>query len=101
MNRDRVQGTWVCWKGRAKEALGRLLHDDITRLNGKREQCVGRMQRSYGEARDRAARNRARATPDLAPAASVTVLGGLRSSNVAASVRDRRPRSRDRAHAWD
>ena len=41
-------------KGKAIEQWGKLTNDDIDRLDGKREQLIGRIQECYGVTRDEA-----------------------------------------------
>jgi uncharacterized protein YjbJ (UPF0337 family) len=54
MNWDRIEGNWHQMKGKAVEQWGKLTNDDIDRLDGKREQLVGRLQECYGISRDEA-----------------------------------------------
>lgn len=54
MNWDRIQGNWKQFSGKAKEKWGDLTDDDITRVNGNREQLEGVLQERYGYAKDRA-----------------------------------------------
>ena len=54
MNWDRIEGNWLQFKGKAKEQWGKLTNDDMDRLEGKREQLIGRIQESYGLTRDEA-----------------------------------------------
>ena len=54
MNWDRIEGNWLQFKGKAKEQWGKLTNDDMDRLDGKREQLIGRIQESYGLTRDEA-----------------------------------------------
>lgn len=56
MNWDRVEGNWRQFKGKAKEKWGNLTDDVLERINGKREQLVGKIQESYGIGRDEAER---------------------------------------------
>jgi uncharacterized protein YjbJ (UPF0337 family) len=41
-------------KGKLKEKWGNLTDDDITEINGKRDQLEGALQRLYGYAKDQA-----------------------------------------------
>jgi uncharacterized protein YjbJ (UPF0337 family) len=41
-------------KGKIKEKWGKLTDDDLTVINGKREQLEGRIQQHYGYAKDQA-----------------------------------------------
>lgn len=54
MNWDRVEGNWKQFSGKAREKWGQLTDDDITKIGGKREQLVGKIQESYGIAKDEA-----------------------------------------------
>jgi len=56
MNWDRVAGDWKQFKGSVKEQWGKLTDDDLTRVEGKRDQLVGRIQNRYGVAKDEAER---------------------------------------------
>ncbi len=56
MNWDQIAGNWKQLKGRAKEQWARLTDDDLTFINGKRDQLVGRVQERYGIAKDEAER---------------------------------------------
>lgn len=47
-NWDTVQGSWKIFAGKAKEKWGKLTDDDITQINGQREQLEGRLQKEYG-----------------------------------------------------
>ena len=54
MNWDRVEGNWKQFSGKVKEKWGKLTDDDITVINGKQDQLVGRIQERYGVAKERA-----------------------------------------------
>ena len=54
MNWDKIEGNWHQVKGKAIEQWGKLTNDDIDRLDGKREQLIGRIQECYGVTRDEA-----------------------------------------------
>jgi uncharacterized protein YjbJ (UPF0337 family) len=56
MNWDRIEGSWKQFTGAAKEQWGKLTDDDLTQINGKRDQLVGRIQERYGIAKDVAER---------------------------------------------
>jgi uncharacterized protein YjbJ (UPF0337 family) len=56
MNWDRVEGNWKQITGKVKEQWGKLTEDDITVINGKQDQLVGRIQERYGIAKDEAQR---------------------------------------------
>ena len=52
MDWNRVEGNWKQLKGRAKQQWGKLTDDDLTQINGKREQFEGKIQERYGIAKD-------------------------------------------------
>jgi uncharacterized protein YjbJ (UPF0337 family) len=54
MNWDRIEGNWKQFAGKAKESWGKLTDDDISVVNGKRDQLVGKIQNRYGIAKDEA-----------------------------------------------
>ena len=56
MNEDTLKGQWTQNKGRVREQWGKLTDDDITRIEGKSEQLVGRLQERYGWAKEDAQR---------------------------------------------
>jgi len=56
MNWDTVKGDWKQFRGKVKEAWGRLTDDQLDVVAGKRDQLVGAIQKGYGIARDEAER---------------------------------------------
>jgi uncharacterized protein YjbJ (UPF0337 family) len=54
MNWDTIQGQWKQAGGKVKEKWGKLTDDDLTVINGKRDQLVGLVQERYGIAKDAA-----------------------------------------------
>jgi uncharacterized protein YjbJ (UPF0337 family) len=54
MNWDIVKGNWKLFRGRVKEQWGDLTDDDLDRVDGQREQLVGRLQVKYGISKDEA-----------------------------------------------
>jgi len=54
MNWDRIEGNWKQFTGKVKEKWGDLTDDDLTRINGNREQLEGILQQRYGYAKDKA-----------------------------------------------
>jgi uncharacterized protein YjbJ (UPF0337 family) len=56
MNWDQISGNWKQAKGTVKEKWGQLTDDDLTTINGKRDQLVGRVQERYGIAKEEAER---------------------------------------------
>lgn len=54
MNWDRIEGNWKQFSGSVKQKWGKLTDDDITVINGKREQMEGLIQERYGYTKDQA-----------------------------------------------
>ena len=54
MNQDQMEGKWKQLKGSFKEKWGKFTDDDITRLNGNREQIIGALQEKYGQTKEQA-----------------------------------------------
>ena len=44
MNKDQADGNWKQLKGKVKEKWGKLTDDDLTVIEGKREQLVGKIR---------------------------------------------------------
>jgi uncharacterized protein YjbJ (UPF0337 family) len=56
MNWDQIEGNWMKAKGKLRQQWGKLTDDDLTRVNGKREELAGRLQERYGYEKERAER---------------------------------------------
>ncbi len=56
MNWDEIRGNWKQLQGRVKQQWGKLTDDDLTRIEGHRDELVGRIQERYGYEKDRADR---------------------------------------------
>jgi uncharacterized protein YjbJ (UPF0337 family) len=56
MNWDTVKGDWKQFSGKVKEQWGKLTDDELTQINGNREQLEGKLQAKYGYAKDKAKR---------------------------------------------
>lgn len=54
MNWDQIEGKWKQLKGSAKQQWAKLTDDDLTYINGKKDQLVGRIQERYGITREEA-----------------------------------------------
>jgi uncharacterized protein YjbJ (UPF0337 family) len=54
MNKDEIGGNWKQFKGTVKEKWGKLTDDDMTVIEGKRDQLVGKIQERYGYQKDQA-----------------------------------------------
>jgi uncharacterized protein YjbJ (UPF0337 family) len=56
MNWDRISGNWTQWKGRIQERWGKLSHDQLDVIAGRRDQLSGRIQEVYGLTKEEAER---------------------------------------------
>jgi uncharacterized protein YjbJ (UPF0337 family) len=54
MNWDRIEGNWKQFKGQAKRKWGELTDDDLDKLEGRRDELIGKIQERRGIARDKA-----------------------------------------------
>ena len=54
MNWDQIEGKWKQSMGQIKAKWGKLTDDDLTVINGKKEQLVGKIQERYGIAKEEA-----------------------------------------------
>lgn len=54
MNRDQISGNWKQLSGKVKEQWGKLTDDDLTAVEARRDQLVGRIQERYGIAKEEA-----------------------------------------------
>lgn len=52
MNADIIKGNWNITKGKLKQAFSQLTDDDLTYVEGKEDELIGRIQRRTGRARD-------------------------------------------------
>jgi len=56
MNWDVIKGQWKQMTGKVKEKWGKLTDDDLTAIDGKKDQLVGRLQERYGYGKEQAER---------------------------------------------
>lgn len=56
MNWDQIAGNWKQFTGSVKENWGKLTDDDLTMVEGKRDQLTGLLQKKYGYAKEQAER---------------------------------------------
>lgn len=54
MNKEQFEGEWKELKGKVKEKWGKFTDDDITQLNGKYDQFLGKLQQRYGYNKEKA-----------------------------------------------
>ena len=54
MHDPKWTGKWNQLKGKVREQWGDLTDDDLTEIEGRRDQLVGRIQERYGKARTEA-----------------------------------------------
>jgi uncharacterized protein YjbJ (UPF0337 family) len=54
MNKDQVEGKWSQLMGKVQAKWGKLTHDDVTRIAGRREQLHGKLQELYGISKEEA-----------------------------------------------
>jgi len=54
MHWDEIKDNWSHIAGRAKDQWDRLTDDDLTTIDGRREQLAGKIQERYGLAKDAA-----------------------------------------------
>lgn len=56
MNRDRIQLDWMHFKDQVRSNWVKLTDEDVTRIGGRRDQLISRLQARYGFAKAEAAR---------------------------------------------
>jgi uncharacterized protein YjbJ (UPF0337 family) len=60
MNKDQIIGNWKQMTGEAKRQWGKLTDDTLTQIEGDREKLSGKIQESYGVAKEEADKQIAR-----------------------------------------
>jgi uncharacterized protein YjbJ (UPF0337 family) len=66
VNWNQITGNLLQFKGRVKQRWGRLIDDDLTVIEGRREELVGSLQERHGYGKDQAeneVRNRKTQSP--------------------------------------
>ena len=53
MNKDQIKGEWKQLKGKVKEKLGQVTNDDPKIIEGQREQVAGKIQKGYGDGKEK------------------------------------------------
>jgi uncharacterized protein YjbJ (UPF0337 family) len=54
MNWDTVKGDWKQFKGKVREQWGKLTDDELEKIQGRRDQLTGAIQKRYGIAKEEA-----------------------------------------------
>ena len=54
MNWDQIEGSWHEQNGKLMSTWGKLTHDDVEFVNGKRTTLLGLLQTRYGRAKEEA-----------------------------------------------
>jgi uncharacterized protein YjbJ (UPF0337 family) len=54
MNWDQISENWKQVKGKVREKWGKLTDDDLTVIEGKRDQLIGKLQEKYGISKEEA-----------------------------------------------
>lgn len=53
MNKLQIRGNWNEIKGKMKSKYGELTDDDLTYVQGKEDELLGRLQKKTGKAKER------------------------------------------------
>jgi uncharacterized protein YjbJ (UPF0337 family) len=56
MNWEQIQGDWMLFKGNVRANWVKISDEDLTRIGGRREELVKRLQARYGFAKNEAER---------------------------------------------
>ena len=54
MNKDEVIGNWNVFKGKVKEQWSELTDDELLKIEGKKDQLLGTIQKKYGLTKEEA-----------------------------------------------
>jgi uncharacterized protein YjbJ (UPF0337 family) len=54
VNWEQIKGGWNQLKGQAKQQWGKLTDDDLSVIEGRRDELIGRLQTRYGYAKEQA-----------------------------------------------
>lgn len=52
MNKLEIKGNWNEVKGKLKQQYGQLTDDDLTYVEGKEDELLGRLQKKTGKSKD-------------------------------------------------
>ncbi len=53
MNKQELKGNWNILKGKMKQQYAELTDDDLTYVEGKEDELLGRLQEKTGETREK------------------------------------------------
>ncbi len=56
MNWDQIEGSWKELKGKVREKWAKLTDSDFDEIGGKKDKLIGKLQNSYGYAKEDASR---------------------------------------------
>jgi len=56
MNWDQIQTNWMAFKGKVRNNWVKLSDEDLTRIAGRREELIARLQARYGFGKSEAER---------------------------------------------
>lgn len=56
MNSEQIKGNWNILKGKVKQSWGELTDDEVDKIDGKRDELIGTIQRRYGITKEEAER---------------------------------------------
>lgn len=54
MNKDEVIGNWNIFKGKVKERWSEITDDELLKIEGKEDQLIGTIQKTYGLTKEEA-----------------------------------------------
>ena len=54
MNWDQLKGAWKQVQGKVKQQWGKLTDDDLTVIDGQKDQLIGKIQERYGYSKEQA-----------------------------------------------
>ena len=54
MNWEQIKGGWNPTEGTGEAAVGKLTDDDLSLIEGRRDELIGRLQARYGYAKEQA-----------------------------------------------
>jgi uncharacterized protein YjbJ (UPF0337 family) len=98
VNKEFFQGQWNEIKGKVKQQWGKLTDDDLTRIDGKRDELLGSLQKKYGYEKERAEEELSRFEKTYTTAHSARDTEHS-TRDRAHSARDTEHSTRDRAHS--